>query len=92
MTDGKVTTCKKEFEVIDPQNKSFTFNLFDGDVSQQYKMLKVHLQVIEKDDGGAVAKWTYEYEKVNDDIPPPYGYLDFSTRITKDVDAHLIKA
>ncbi|KAK7304540.1 hypothetical protein VNO77_42421 [Canavalia gladiata] len=90
--DGKVTTCKEKIEVIDAQNKSLTFNLFDGDVGKLYKILKGHLEVIDKDDGSAIAKWTYEYEKVNEDIPPPYGYLDFVAKITKDVDAHLIKA
>ncbi|KAK7304541.1 hypothetical protein VNO77_42422 [Canavalia gladiata] len=90
--DGKVTTCKEKIEVIDPRNKSLTFDLFDGDVGKVFKILKAHLEVIDKDDGSAIAKWTYEYEKVNEDIPPPYGYLDFVTKITKDVDAHLLKA
>ena len=90
--DGKLVTCKENFEAIDEQNKSLTFNLFDGDVSQQYKTLKGHLQVTDKHNGGAVAKWTYEYEKVREDIVPPCAYLDLATKFTKDADAHLIKA
>ena len=32
-TDGNVA-CKENFEVVDEQKKSLTFNLFDEDVSQ----------------------------------------------------------
>ncbi|XP_027336046.1 MLP-like protein 28 [Abrus precatorius] len=90
--DGKVASCKESIEVIDAQNKSLTFNIYDGDVAKQYKILKAHLQVIDQGDGSAVAKWTYEFEKVNEDIKPPYAYLEFVTKVTKDVDDHLIKA
>lgn len=77
--------------MIDRENKTLTFNLFDGDLGEQYKSLKAKLQVIEKGNG-ALAKWTYEYEKAREDVPPPHAYLDFATKVTKDVDAHLIKA
>ncbi len=67
-------------------------NVFDGDVSKQFKLLKVTLQVNDKDNGGAVTKWGVEYEKINKYIAPPYGYLDFFNKLTEDVDAHLLKA
>ncbi|KAI9094461.1 hypothetical protein K1719_026686 [Acacia pycnantha] len=88
---GKVVSCKEHFEEIDHANKTFTFNLFDGDVAEKYKSLKSKLQVVDKG-SGALAKWTYEYEKLRPDVPPPQAYLDFATKVTKDVDAHLIKA
>ncbi|KAJ1425397.1 START-like domain superfamily [Sesbania bispinosa] len=90
--DGKVTTCKESIEVLDEENKSITFNLFEGDVEQHYKILKINLQVIDKENGGAITKWTVEYEKVNESVEPPYGYLDYLTKVTKDVDDHLLKA
>ncbi|KAI9082105.1 hypothetical protein K1719_035845 [Acacia pycnantha] len=34
----------------------------------------------------------FEYEKLRPDVPPPQAYLDFITKVTKDVDAHVIKA
>ncbi|KAJ1427921.1 START-like domain superfamily [Sesbania bispinosa] len=71
---------------------SITFNLFDGEVSKNYKFLKISLQVIDKGDAGGVAIWTYDYEKLNEDIPPPYRYLDLITEGTKDIDVHLLKA
>ncbi|KAK7304543.1 hypothetical protein VNO77_42424 [Canavalia gladiata] len=90
--DGKVTTCKEKIESINPETKSATFVLFDGDVGKLYKILKAHLEVIDKDDSNAIVKWTYEYEKLNEDVPSPNGYMDFITKLTRDVDAHLLKA
>ncbi|KAF7808712.1 MLP-like protein 43 [Senna tora] len=54
-------------------------------------MLKVKCKVVEKGEG-AIAKWSAQYEKVNEGIPPPQDHLDFLTKLTKDVDAHLLKA
>ncbi|XP_057443933.1 MLP-like protein 43 [Lotus japonicus] len=90
--DGKVTTCKENIEVLDEEKKSMTFNLFEGDVEQHYKILKINLQVIDKDDGGAIAKWSIEYEKVNENVEPPYGYLGYLTKLSKDTDDHILKA
>ncbi|KAJ1425400.1 START-like domain superfamily [Sesbania bispinosa] len=91
--DGKVITCKEKIEVLDEANKSITFSFFEGDVEQHYKILKINLQVIDKENGpGAIAKWTVQYEKVNENVEPPYGYLNSLTNVTKDVDDHLLKA
>ena len=91
-TDGKVTTSKETIEAIDEQNKSITYNIFDGDISQHYKVFKLILQVIEKNDGGASVKWTVEYEKINDNVEPPYGYMEYFDKCTKEMDGHLLKA
>ncbi|XP_054795902.1 MLP-like protein 43 [Prosopis cineraria] len=90
--DGKVQTCKEHIEEIDHEKKSITFNLFDGDIGEQYKSLKEKLQVIDEGDGTALAKWTYEYEKLHEGIPSPEPYLDLITKVTTDVDARLTKA
>lgn len=68
------------------------YSLFDGEVSESYKSLKGILQVIDKGDGGVV-KWTFEYEKLKEDITAasPDSYLDFAVKVTKDIDAHLVK-
>ncbi len=46
----------------------------------------------DKDRGGAIVKWTVEYEKIGENVEPPYGYLDFFTKLTKDADQNLLKA
>ncbi|KAL1346462.1 MLP-like protein 43 isoform X2 [Arachis hypogaea] len=90
--DGKVTTCKETIESIDEKNKTIKFNLFDGDISQQYKVLKVTIQEIDNSNGSVSAKWTLEYEKINDNVEAPYSYMEYFDKCTKEMDAHLLKA
>ncbi|QHN97476.1 hypothetical protein HN51_045231 [Arachis hypogaea] len=90
--DGKVTTCKETIEFVDEKNKTIKFNLFDGDISKQYKVLKVIAQEIDNNNGSVSAKWTLEYEKINDNVEAPYGYLELYDKNTKEMDAHLLKA
>ncbi|KAF7827662.1 MLP-like protein 43 [Senna tora] len=93
--DGKVLKCKEKIEAYDEEKKLLTFDLFEGDVTEHYKSFKITLKVNEKEDNnnnGAIAKWIIEYEKVNEGIPDPKGYLEYVTNVTKDADAHLLKA
>ncbi|XP_057729708.1 MLP-like protein 28 [Arachis stenosperma] len=90
--DGKVTTCKETIESIDENNKTIKLNLFDGDISQQYKVFKLTIQEIDNSNGSVSAKWTLEYEKISDNVKAPYGYLEFYDKIFKEMDAHLLKA
>ncbi|RYQ95096.1 MLP-like protein 34 [Arachis ipaensis] len=85
--DGKVTICKETIESIDEKNKTIKFNVFDGDISQQYKVLKLTIQEIDNSNGSVSAKYSLEYEKINDN-----GYLEFYDKSTKEMDAHLLKA
>ncbi|KAF7808691.1 MLP-like protein 34 [Senna tora] len=91
ITCGKVVNCKEHIEDIDHANKTMLFNVFDGFVSERYKMLKTKLKVVENGEGGIV-KWTDKYEKLHDGIPPPQDHLDYLIKATKDVDANLLKA
>ncbi|TKY68677.1 MLP protein 31 [Spatholobus suberectus] len=87
-TEGKVETMKESIEAIDEENKLITFKFFDGEIGKNYKLFRLHVQGIDKEEGGSIAKWTIEYEKLNEDIPPPYRYLDVITTTTTDIDAH----
>ncbi|KAK7273854.1 hypothetical protein RIF29_14918 [Crotalaria pallida] len=93
MQKGKKTTIKTKIEAIDDENKTITYSLFDAEISESYKSLKATLQVIYKENV-ALVKWTYEYEKLKENItaPSPESCLDIATKVTKDIDAHLIKA
>ncbi|XP_057731132.1 MLP-like protein 43 [Arachis stenosperma] len=90
--DGKVTTCKETIESIDEQNKTVVYKFFDGDIDQHYKTLKLIFQVIENNNGGTSTKWTVEYEKVNEDVEAPYGYMEYFDKCAKELDAHLLQA
>ncbi|KAK7273859.1 hypothetical protein RIF29_14923 [Crotalaria pallida] len=91
--EGKKTTHKSKIEAIDDENKSITYSIFDAKVSESYKSLKATLQVIDKGNGGIV-KWTFEYEKLKENITAasPESFLDIAVNVTKDIDAHLVKA
>jgi len=77
MQKEKKQSAKEKVETIDDDNKVITYSVFDGEVGESYKSLKVTLQVIDKEYGGLV-KWTFEYEKLKEDItgPSPDSFLD----------------
>ncbi|CAL5206659.1 unnamed protein product [Lathyrus oleraceus] len=86
--EGKKVSAKAKIETIDDENKIITYSLFDGEVSENYKSFKSTFQVL-----GGIVKWTFEYEKLKEDIAfgAPDSYLVFAEKVTKDIDAHLIK-
>lgn len=90
--EGKKQSAKEKVETIDDDNKVITYSVFDGEVGESYKSLKAILQVIDKEQGGGIVKWTFEYEKLKQDITiaSPNSYLDFSAKVTKDIDAHIV--
>ncbi|XP_028758985.1 MLP-like protein 43 isoform X3 [Neltuma alba] len=90
--DGKVVTCKEKFEAIDEENKSMNVDFSGGDIKDQYKSFKFVMKATDKEGGGAVAKWSFSYEKIHEGIPEPKGYVDFVTIVTKDVDAYLLSS
>jgi len=87
-----VTTCQESIESIDEANKTITYKLFNGDIDQHFKVFKFIFQAIDKNSGGAIIKWTIEYERVSEDVDPPYGYVEYLHKSTRDIDAHLLKA
>ncbi|XP_014490852.1 MLP-like protein 43 [Vigna radiata var. radiata] len=90
--EGKVTTCLERIESVDEANKTITYKLFNGGIDQQFKLFKFIFQAIHKNSGGAIIKWTIEYERVNEKADPPYGYVEYLHKFTRDIDAHLLKA
>jgi len=92
-TDGKVTTCLESIESIDEQSKTITYKLFSGDIDHNYKNFKFIFQAIDDNDhGGTIIKWTVEYERLREEVDPPYGHIEYLHKCTKDIDGHLLKA
>ncbi|CAA7059385.1 unnamed protein product [Microthlaspi erraticum] len=63
------------------ENKLVSFSALEGDV---LKLYKIKLDVVPKDDGVCIAKWTWEYKKLNDDVPPPTT-RDLETRLLSEI-------
>lgn len=90
-TDGKEHIAKEIVEVIDDENKLVSYKVIEGDLLNEYKRFKVIVQSVPKGQGGLI-KWTMEYEKLSDDIPPPEKLMEFCLHATKDIEEHLINA
>ncbi|KAB2624190.1 MLP-like protein 329 [Pyrus ussuriensis x Pyrus communis] len=88
--DGNVETFKEKVE-IDEANKWVSLTALEGShVLDNYKSYKIIFQATPKSEGGSV-KITLEYEKLNENDPPPQKYLSFMVNVIKDIDAHLLK-
>ncbi|CAJ1978340.1 unnamed protein product [Sphenostylis stenocarpa] len=86
--DGKVTTCQESIESVDEANKRITYKLFGGDIGHKYKVFKLTLEAID-DRGSAIIKWSIEYERIGEEIDPPYGYLEYLHTGSREIDANL---
>ena len=89
--DGNTRVTKEIVEAIDEKNKSITFKVIEGDILKQYKSFKILLQAIPKGDFTLV-HWTFEYEKLNKDIPAPLKLLGFLIHLNEHIDDHLVQA
>ncbi|KAK2453414.1 MLP protein [Trifolium repens] len=91
--DGKKISATIIIESVDDDNKVITYSIFDKEVSEDYKSFKGIIQVIDKEHGGGIVKWTFEYEKLKDDITgvSPDSYLNVAVKVAKEIDAHLVK-
>ncbi|KAL3501895.1 hypothetical protein ACH5RR_036344 [Cinchona calisaya] len=88
--DGKVEVFK-ERPKIDEETKTVTAVAIDGDCMKHYKNHVVTLQVISRD-GSSFAKFSIEYEKLNENEPTPTRYLEWLVHSGKDVDTSLVKS
>ncbi|XP_010044193.2 MLP-like protein 28 [Eucalyptus grandis] len=89
--EGKKETFKEKIQ-FDDQNKIVTHVGIEGELFNFYKSYKAILQAVHKDGGPDVVKVIIEYEKLNESMPHPVNYLDVTVNMTKDIDAHLVKA
>ncbi|XVF43615.1 hypothetical protein PTKIN_Ptkin02bG0054300 [Pterospermum kingtungense] len=89
--EGKVETMKEKV-LVDDANKSVTLIALEGHVMEEFKSYKIIYNVTPKNDEGSLVKITLEYEKLNENIPDPNRYLQFLVNLTKDLEAHLLKA
>ncbi|EXB82638.1 MLP-like protein 423 [Morus notabilis] len=85
-----VKVSKEKIEVVDPQNKTFSYNIIDGDLLKYYKSFKAHVTVVPKEEGSLV-KWSCEYEKASEEIPDPSLIKEFAEKNFKELDDYLAK-
>ncbi|XP_059445574.1 MLP-like protein 28 [Corylus avellana] len=86
--DGQAKVVKEKIEAIDDTNKLVTLKVIEGDLLQEYKSFKIIVQATPKGEGSLV-HWSFEYEKLKEDVLEPKTLLQFAIDASKDIDAHL---
>ena len=85
--DGKAKVAKQRIEAIDEEKKSVTLKVIEGDLLELYKSFVLSYQIETKGEDNLVT-WTFDYEKVNENVEDPNTLMDFCINITKDIDTH----
>ena len=86
---GKYETCNEMLEKVDDENKTIVYKLVGVDIMKPYKNWTTTLNVMPVGEGSLV-KWTFEFEKQNENIPDPLQYVEFMSIWSKNVDAYLL--
>ncbi|XP_074276011.1 MLP-like protein 43 [Silene latifolia] len=86
--DGKPQTMKELVEVVDEENKIMKFKCLEGDLMKYYNYFDITLQVFPKDNENSIARWTFEYEKKQDNDPDPTAEMDELIKLAKQIDDH----
>ncbi|KAG6759527.1 hypothetical protein POTOM_036008 [Populus tomentosa] len=87
--DGVAKTAKEVIEAIDDEKLSTTFKVIEGDmITTEYKSFTAIVQATPKGEGSCLAHWTFEYEKLNENVPDPQTLLQFWIHCLKDIEDH----
>ena len=81
---------KEKIEEVDEEKKAVSYSVIDGDLLQAYKNFKAKL-VVEGKGEGSLVKWSCEFEKANDEVPPPDLLKDFAISNFRELDDYLLK-
>ncbi|XP_041009772.1 MLP-like protein 43 [Juglans microcarpa x Juglans regia] len=87
--EGKTVNSQEILESIDDEKLSVTFKVIGGLLVEAYKSFKFVFQAIPKKQG-CLARWTVEYEKLNEEIPDPKEMLQFAADLIKEMDDNLM--
>ncbi|KAK1380598.1 MLP-like protein 34-like [Heracleum sosnowskyi] len=85
--DGKDKFAKEVIENLDEEKKSITFRVIEGDLLEMYKNFKAICHVDKEGEDNSVT-WTFEYEKLHENVDDPHTLMDFIVGVTKDIKSH----
>ncbi|MCD7446140.1 hypothetical protein HAX54_041525 [Datura stramonium] len=84
--DGKEKFDKVMIKDINPQNKSITWKVIEGDTLKLYNFFTI---ITSSED-----QWItiiFEYEKKAEDISEPLSFLGYFLSVIKDIESHLLE-
>ncbi|CAK9154744.1 unnamed protein product [Ilex paraguariensis] len=85
--DGKKKVAKEIIEAIDEEKKLVTFKVIEGDLMELYKTFIATVHVDTQGESNVVT-WTFEYEKLNENVEDPNTLMGMCINMTKDIEAH----
>ncbi|XP_022143420.1 uncharacterized protein LOC111013301 [Momordica charantia] len=77
--------------IVDEPNKTIIYECLEGDLFKDFEMFQVKIEVSdgEGNNGISSVKWSLEFVKANEEVPPPHDYLQLGVKVCKSVDALL---
>ncbi|KAK1416056.1 hypothetical protein QVD17_31844 [Tagetes erecta] len=85
--DGKLIKAKEVIESIDEKNKTACFKLIGGDIMEAYKKFLLTIRV-ETQEEESVMTWTFDYEKVTENIEDPHNLMELCLKCSKDIETY----
>ncbi|KAI3910427.1 hypothetical protein MKX01_034821 [Papaver californicum] len=86
--EGKEVLAKKRLTMFNKEKRSITYEVIEGELTNNYKAISVKLDVVPNQGAAGNASlvtWSLEFEKVNEDIPNPTVYIHALKLITKEL-------
>ncbi|KAM7270550.1 hypothetical protein ACFE04_029764 [Oxalis oulophora] len=88
--DNQVVVDKARVDKIDNENYKYSYSVIEGPLRELYKSFKVGYEATAKGEGTNF-HYTFEYEKMNKDIPEPDLLFQHTIDIFREIDAYLTK-
>ncbi|XP_044489057.1 kirola-like [Mangifera indica] len=87
LLDGK-TAYNKVKMGMDNRNKSASYKTMEGSFMNSFKSFIISFQVTPREKGSSVL-WTFDYEKLNENVEKPNSLLQIVVDCCKDVGVYL---
>ncbi|CAK9180274.1 unnamed protein product [Ilex paraguariensis] len=84
---GEKKVTRDIVDAVDDDKKSITWKLVEGSLLDLYKTMIATVDVDTKGEISVVT-WTFEYEKLNEDVEDANALVDFHLVMTKDIEAY----
>ncbi|XP_047309050.1 kirola-like [Impatiens glandulifera] len=88
--DGKDKVVKHEIISIDEEKRLVAYKTIEGDLRELYKTFIITVHVDTHGENNLVT-WTFEYEKLKEDVEDPNTLMDFFIAMSKDIETHHLK-
>uniref|UniRef100_A0A803LBT1 Bet v I/Major latex protein domain-containing protein n=1 Tax=Chenopodium quinoa TaxID=63459 RepID=A0A803LBT1_CHEQI len=90
---GEQAIVTTKIEELNDEKRCVRYSHLGGQILEKYckETLMSNIQAIPKDEGCTVT-WSFDYEKVNENVPEPDIYANYLLGVAKDIGASLCNA